>query len=95
MAFGGVATGNMNAQDAATVAETKSIYGCTSIEYAIGAKMGSNIAVVARLEVISVKKFTAVINIRKCTKLEDVNTVPDKLVDDQYRDERNRNGVCY
>ena len=31
------------------------------MEKAIGAKMGRSIAVVARLEVISVRKFTAVI----------------------------------
>ena len=57
-ALGGVATGSMKAHDAATVAETIKMKGCTLIARAIGAKMGRSIEVVARLEVISVRKFT-------------------------------------
>ena len=62
-AFGGVATGSINAHEAATVAETIKINGWTSIVIAIGYKTGNNIAVVARLEVISVKKLTDAIKI--------------------------------
>jgi hypothetical protein len=39
------------------------------MENAIGARIGSNIAVVAKLEVISVKKLTAVINMRISRKI--------------------------
>lgn len=62
-ALGGVATGNINAQEAATVAETMRINGCTSMDRAIGASIGSSMAVVARFDVISVRKLTAAINI--------------------------------
>ena len=67
-ALGGVATGNINAHDAATVAPTIKIKGCTSITKAKGARIGKIMAVVARLEVISVKKFTAAINTNNKTK---------------------------
>jgi hypothetical protein len=60
-ALGGVATGNINAQVAATVAETIKMNGWTSIVIAIGYRIGNNIAVVAKLDVISVRKLTAVI----------------------------------
>ena len=63
-ALGGVATGNINAHVAATVAETIKINGCTSIVIAIGYKIGNNIAVVAKFEVISVKKLTAAIKMK-------------------------------
>jgi len=56
-ALGGVATGNIKAQDAAMVAGIISRKGCTSIVIAIGAKIGSNMAVVAKFDVISVKKL--------------------------------------
>jgi hypothetical protein len=67
-AFGGVATGNIKAQDAATAAPTINTNGCTSIVIAIGAKTGNNIAVVARFDVISVKKLTAAISTKTNTK---------------------------
>ncbi len=60
-----MATGNINAHDAATAAPTISTNGCISTVNAIGAKTGNNIAVVAKLEVISVKKLTAAINNNK------------------------------
>ncbi len=62
MAFGGVATGNIKAHDAATAVPTININGCISIINAKGANTGNNIAVVAKLEVISVRKFTEAIN---------------------------------
>ena len=65
-AFGAVATGNINAQDAATVVETISVYGLIFKDRAIGAITGNSIAVVARFEVISVKKLTIEI-IKKIT----------------------------
>ena len=61
-AFGGVATGSIKAHEAANVAPTISMYGCTPSVTAVGANIGRSMAVVAKLEVISVKKFTAVIN---------------------------------
>ena len=69
-AFGAVATGNINAHEAATVVDTISIYGLMLRDRAIGAIIGSNIAVVAKFEVISVKKLTIVI-IKKRTKNRD------------------------
>lgn len=69
-ALGGVATGSINAHDAATVAETIKIKGCTSIAIAIGYKIGNNIAVVAKLDVISVKKLTDEINIKTNNRSE-------------------------
>ena len=71
-----MATGNIKAHDAATAAPTINTNGCTSIVKAIGAKTGSNIAVVARLDVISVKKFTAAIN----TKIRIIIGNPDSDV---------------
>ena len=67
-ALGGVATGNIKAQEAATAAPTISPNGCTPISRAKGAKTGSSIAVVARFDVISVKKFTAPIKRIRATK---------------------------
>jgi hypothetical protein len=67
-ALGGVATGSMKAQDAAIVAEIINRNGCTSILIAIGANIGKSIAVVARLDVISVNKLTLRININTNTK---------------------------
>ena len=61
-AFGGVATGSMNAQEAATAAPTISPKGWILISKAKGANTGKSIAVVAKFDVISVKKFTDVIN---------------------------------
>lgn len=63
-AFGGVATGNINAQDAAPAAATIKIKGWISTITAIGARTGNSIAVVAVLEVISVKKLTAAMSKR-------------------------------
>ena len=63
-ALGGVATGSINAHEAATVAETIKINGWTSIVIAIGYKTGKSIAVVAKLDVISVRKFTDAINMK-------------------------------
>ena len=69
-ALGGVATGNIKAQLAATVADTISIKGCTLIVSAMGARIGSNMAVVARFEVISVKKLTAAINMNTSKNID-------------------------
>lgn len=60
-ALGGVAAGNMNAHEAAIVAPVMIMKGCTSNNTAIEAKTGKSIAVVARLDVISVRKLTAAI----------------------------------
>src|SRR5690606_22357883 len=57
--FGGVATGNIKAHDAATAAPTINTKGCKSTVIAIGANTGKSMAVVAKFEVISVKKLTA------------------------------------
>ena len=56
-AFGGVATGSMNAQEAAEVHATMTIKGSIPKATAKGAKTGSIMAVVAKLEVTSVKKL--------------------------------------
>ena len=66
-ALGGVATGSINAHDAATVVATINIYGFTSNEMATGAKMGNNIAVVARFDVTSVIKLTEAIITKRST----------------------------
>ncbi len=58
MAFGGVATGNIKAQEAARVALTINIMGCISKATAMEANMGKSMAVVAKLEVSSVRKLT-------------------------------------
>lgn len=63
-AFGGVATGNINAHEAAMVAEIMSRKGCTSMLWAIGASIGNSMAVVAKLDVISVKKLTLIVSTR-------------------------------
>ena len=60
-ALGGVATGNMNAQEAARVVPARSKKGFICIIFAIGIITGRSIAVVAIFEVISVKKLTPVI----------------------------------
>ncbi len=57
-AFGGVATGNIKAQEAAKVAPTSNKKGFISMAVASETKTGNNIAVVTKFEVISVKKFT-------------------------------------
>lgn len=63
-AFGGVATGSIKAHEAATAAATMRTKGCISTVRAMGAKTGSNMAVVAKLDVISVKKLTAAMSNR-------------------------------
>ena len=68
--MGGVATGNINAQDAATVAPTIKIKGFTSSTNDSGARIGKIIAVVAKFEVISVKKFTKAIKNKSKIKIE-------------------------
>ena len=68
-ALGGVATGSIKAHDAATAAPTINTNGCTSIVRAIGANTGNNMAVVARFDVISVKKLTAAIKTKTKTKI--------------------------
>ena len=59
IAFGGVATGSIKAQLAASVTGTQSTSGSIPDEAAIAAITGSNVAVVARLLVSSVKKTTS------------------------------------
>ena len=56
--LGGVATGNMNAQDALMAAGTISNLGSTAAPIAAAAMIGINIVVVAVLLVTSVKKVT-------------------------------------
>lgn len=58
IAFGGVATGNMKAHDADSVAGIINNSGWMWIATATEAKMGSIISVVAVFEVISVKNVT-------------------------------------
>lgn len=67
MAFGGVATGSINAQEAATVAPTNKKNGCTSMAFASDAKTGNIRAVVAIFDVISVMKLTEAIMISSKT----------------------------
>jgi len=64
MALGAVATGSINAQEAATVAANIKLNGWTSIIWAMDAKIGRIIVAVATLEVISVKKFTRAVTAR-------------------------------
>ena len=56
-AFGGVEIGSMKAHDAARVAPINKKQGCTLIASEIVTSTGSNIAVVAMLEVSSVNRF--------------------------------------
>ena len=57
-AFGGVATGSMNAQLAASVTGTDKISGESPSSRASAPRIGKNVAVVARLLVISVRNIT-------------------------------------
>src|SRR5699024_8912838 len=59
-AFGGVATGNINAHDAATAAATINAYGWNPKATANEAIIGNIIEAVAVFDVISVKKITSV-----------------------------------
>ena len=59
-AFGGVATGNINAHEAASVVPTSNRKGFIPIRVAKGIITGKSIAVVAIFEVSSVRKFTPV-----------------------------------
>jgi hypothetical protein len=61
IAFGAVATGNMNAQLAAKVMGIQSSNGETPNSSATAATTGKNVAVVARLLVSSVKKITSAV----------------------------------
>ena len=67
-AFGGVATGSINAQEAATVAPTSKKNAFTSIVSERATSTGNSIAVVAKLDVISVKKLTIAIRINNKNK---------------------------
>ena len=59
MAFGGVAIGIIKAKLAASVAGNINRYGCTpATPIAIPLRIGTNVAVVAVLDVSSVKKIT-------------------------------------
>jgi len=60
IAFGGVATGNIKAQEADKVTANITRKGCISKLSATGERIGSNMAVVAKLEVTSVRKLTKV-----------------------------------
>ena len=60
MAFGGVATGSMNAQDADIVAGIINSRGCTPMPAAVLASMGMKRLVVAMLDVSSVIKVIIV-----------------------------------
>ena len=62
-ALGGVATGSIKAQEAAKVAPTNKKYGCTPTAVANDTNTGNNMAVVAKFDVISVKKLTDAIKI--------------------------------
>ena len=64
MAFGGVATGNMNAQLAAKQTGTVSETGNTPIAIASAPKTGKKVVVVVTLLVISVKKIIKVATAR-------------------------------
>ena len=52
------------------VAPTMSKYGCTSSITAVGASIGNNIAIVAKLEVISVRKLTTAITTKRMINIE-------------------------
>src|SRR5699024_7955199 len=58
--FGGVATGNINAHDAATAAATINAYGWNPNATAKDAIIGNIIEAVAVFDVISVRKITSV-----------------------------------
>ena len=59
-AFGGVATGSINAHEADTEAATINTKGCKLNSRQMGVKMGSIMAMVAIFDAISVKKLTTV-----------------------------------
>ena len=79
-AFGGVATGSIKAQEAARVAPVRSIKGSTPILLLKGRITGSNIAVVAIFEVISVNKFTLAIIIANTIKGKGVSFIENEVV---------------
>ena len=62
-ALGGVATGSMNANDAAIVPPIIKRKGCTFIAIAVTANIGRKILVIAVLDVTSVKKSISSITI--------------------------------
>lgn len=64
IALGGVATGSINAHDAAMVHAAIKTKGCSPTDMPRGARIGNIIEVVAKLEVISVRKFIALTKIR-------------------------------
>ena len=64
IAFGGVPTGNINAQFAAIAAGIISASGCMCIPTAIVAKIGNIIVAVAVFDVISVKNSTNSVTIK-------------------------------
>ncbi|MFP3471158.1 hypothetical protein R0J90_14045, partial [Micrococcus sp. SIMBA_144] len=66
-AFGGVATGSMNAQLDAMPAPIIKAYGCTPIAADKDAIIGNIIVAVAVFDVISVKKITSVVTRSKIT----------------------------
>ena len=68
-AFGGVATGSINAQDAATAAVTISAYGWILSATARDAIIGNIMEAVAVLEVISVKNKTSAATTRTMIKI--------------------------
>ena len=59
MALGGVATGSINAHDAATVAGTIKKNGCSPMAIAVAPKMGRIMVAIAVFEMTSVKKMVA------------------------------------
>lgn len=67
-ALGGVATGSIKAHEAAEVHATINKYGLMLKVSANGANTGSIIAVVAKLDVTSVKKLTQVMTSNNNTK---------------------------
>ena len=80
IALGGVATGNMKAQDAAIAVAHISKMGFMLIANASAAIIGSIIDVVAEFDVISVKKFINAIIIRRiiatCVPLRYIKLLP-------------------
>ena len=76
IAFGGVATGNMKAQDAAIAAGTISKSGFCPKPIAIAESIGITIAEVAVLEVSSVRKMMRVATAKTRTKIGAVSSRP-------------------
>ena len=76
MAFGGVATGNMKAQDAPTAISTAKTIGGSDMASAIDINIGISKALLAVLLVISVRKIIKAADMSKNT----TNGIPSEML---------------